>query len=254
VLLAWEREPSTADYDFILDGTEQTRTLDIPIDDPRYRGKGTLYARILSRPSYFEQYLLEGAYQFTMAYRIQGSLLFLDNHGQQLDSVSESSKVVYRYIIEDVNEPLVLSLLTLNGLPVLKTGFGVETANSVDDQEFDQLSAKTPKYQTLEIKPELLQKSCTQPTSSCILYIGLYCRAQGNEACRYQLKMRRPSDKEAQNLVVGIPVQDTVEGGGYAHFYVTLSGRQISKLQKDDQRVYVGLTSSAGDADLFVSL
>lgn len=82
MLLAWEREPSTADYDFILDGTDQTRTLDIPIDDPSYRGKGTLYARILSRPSYFEQYLLEGAYQFTMAYRIQGSLLFLDNHGQ----------------------------------------------------------------------------------------------------------------------------------------------------------------------------
>jgi len=75
--------------------------------------------------------------------------------------VSESSKVIYRYIVEDVNEPLVLSLLTLNGLPVLKTGFEVETANSVNDQEFDQLIAKTPKYQTLEIKPELQQKSCT---------------------------------------------------------------------------------------------
>lgn len=135
--------------------------MDIPIDDSRYRSKGTLYARILSRPSYFEQYLLEGAYQFTMAYRIQGSLLFLDNHGQELASVSESSKVIYRYIVEDVNEPLVLSLLTLNGLPVLKTGFEVETANSVNDQEFDQLIAKTPKYQTLEIKPELQQKSCT---------------------------------------------------------------------------------------------
>ena len=254
MLLAWEREPSTSDYDFKLDGTEQTRTLDIPVGDTRYRGKGTLYARMLSRPSYFEQYLLEGAYQFTMAYRIQGSLLFLDNHGQQLDSLSESSKVIYRYIIEDTSELLVLSLLTLNGLPVLKTGFEVETANSVNDQEFDQLIAKTPKYQTLVIKPELQQKSCTQPTSSCILYIGLYCRAQGNEACRYKLKMRTPSDREAQNLVVGIPVQDTVEGGGYAQFYLTLSGKQISKLQKDGQRVYIGLTSSAGDADLFVSL
>lgn len=55
----------------------------------------------------------------------------------------------------------MLSLLTLNGLPVLKTGFEVETANAVNDQEFDQLIAKTPKYQTLEIKSELQQKSCT---------------------------------------------------------------------------------------------
>lgn len=82
MLLAWEREPVAADYDFILAGTEQTRTLDIPIGDRGYHGKGTLYARIVSRPSYFEQYLLEGAYQFTLAYRIQGSLLYLDSHGQ----------------------------------------------------------------------------------------------------------------------------------------------------------------------------
>ena len=58
------------------------------------------------------------------------------------------------------------------------------------------------------------------------------------------------ADREAQRLLIGTPVQDTVEGEEYVYYYVSLSEKQIEK----NQPVHIVLNSNSGDADLFVNI
>ena len=62
--------------------------------------------------------------------------------------------------------------------------------------------------------------------------------------------MITPADREPQRLLVGTPVQDTVEGEEYVYYYVSLTDKQIQK----SQPVHIVLNSNSGDADLFVNI
>jgi hypothetical protein len=79
---------------------------------------------------------------------------------------------------------------------------------------------------------------------TCVLYIGAKC--EGSVDCDFSLKIATKHDT-AQEILIGVPITDSVGENSMNYYYIPIE-------ENLGKPVYIVLSSTQGDADLFVTM